>query len=310
MASTSEWTESEILELITNQVQESLTLDYKACDALGRSEGKKKEISKDVSAFANSAGGQIVYGVLEDKHFPTKLDVGYDPNDISKEWVEQVINTNIQRRIDNVRINQIQLATHAPGRVLYVVSIPQSVRAPHMAIDHRFYKRFNFESVPMEEYEVRDVGRRQESPDLQLDVGARFDETGMLVLRPHVSNISPEPAFYAIFRLFLPQEWSVGSWGDWIPREQTILFWRGTRMSFRTCSQRWVYPRHQPILEGERYEAGQLQISGLQANISDIYHLGYELRTPKMLAKLGGLVLKVSSGTVQVEARPGVLQPL
>lgn len=52
-----EWDESDIQELVAGQVQESLTLDYKACDALARTDGKKKEISKDVSAFANSAGG-------------------------------------------------------------------------------------------------------------------------------------------------------------------------------------------------------------------------------------------------------------
>jgi len=34
--------------------------DYKACDSLGKNDGKKKEISKDVSAFANSAGGLSV----------------------------------------------------------------------------------------------------------------------------------------------------------------------------------------------------------------------------------------------------------
>src|SRR5713101_7694041 len=180
-----EWTEWDILALITNQVQESLTLEYKGCEALGRTNGKKKEISKDVSAFANSAGGEIVYGVIENKHVPTAIDVGYDPNDVSKEWIEQVINSNIQRRIDGIRINPVQLTTHAPGKVLYVVSIPQSVRAPHMAADHRFYKRFNFMSVPMEEYEVRDVGRRLESPDLHLQIEARFDQSGSLVLNPY-----------------------------------------------------------------------------------------------------------------------------
>src|SRR5437773_2384506 len=110
------WDEHDILALITDQVQESLTLDYKACDSLARTDVKKNEVSKDVSAFANSAGGVIVYGVLEDKHFPTKIDVGYNPNDISKEWLEQVINSNIQRRIDGIIINQFQLPTSAAGR--------------------------------------------------------------------------------------------------------------------------------------------------------------------------------------------------
>src|SRR6266849_9966119 len=170
-----EWKESDILDLIANQVQESVTLDYKACAALVQTDDRtKRDLSRDVSAFANSAGGEIVYGVLENKHVPNAIDVGYDPFDISKEWIEQVINSNIQRRIDGIRINPVQLTTHAPGKVLYVVSIPQSVRAPHMAADHRFYKRFNFVSVLMEEYEVRDVGRRLESPDLHLQIEARF----------------------------------------------------------------------------------------------------------------------------------------
>jgi len=82
-----EWDEASIRELIASQVQESLTLDYKSCGSLARTDAKKREISKDVSAFANSAGGTIVYGVVEDKHVPTEIDVGYLPTDISKEWL-------------------------------------------------------------------------------------------------------------------------------------------------------------------------------------------------------------------------------
>jgi hypothetical protein len=164
-----DWVEADIEELIRNQTQENLELDYKACAALAKTDARKTELSKDVSAFANSAGGTIVYGVHEQNHVPTAIDVGYDQNDISKEWLEQVINSGIQRRIDGIRINPVQL-TATPGKVIYVVSIPQSMRAPHMALDKRFYKRFNFSSVPMEEYEVRDVGRRSETPDLEISM--------------------------------------------------------------------------------------------------------------------------------------------
>ena len=113
--------------------------------ALARTDHNKQEISKDVSAFANSAGGTIVYGVREAGHAATDIDVGYPQSDNSKEWIEQVINSNIQRRIDGTRINPVQLGASAAGNVLYVVSIPQSLRAPHMAWDKRFYKRFNFQ---------------------------------------------------------------------------------------------------------------------------------------------------------------------
>jgi len=90
-----EWDEAEVASLIRNQVQESLTLEYKRSDALGRTDSKRNELSKDVSAFANSAGGVILYGMIEDKHFPIEIDDGLDPREISKEWIEQVINSSV-----------------------------------------------------------------------------------------------------------------------------------------------------------------------------------------------------------------------
>jgi hypothetical protein len=201
-----EWVESDIQELIANKVQESLELDYKACGALVPTDSRmKKEISKDVSSFANSAGGTIVYGVVDDKHVPTRIDVGYWPGEVGKEWLDQVVNANIHRRIDGVRIKTVHLTGSAAGKVLYVVSIPQSVRAPHMAADHRFYKRFNFESVPMEEYEVRDTGRRSEAPDLKITL--RWSSIpsipGLVELVASISNDAPEPANYAVIRLYV-----------------------------------------------------------------------------------------------------------
>ncbi len=161
-----EWDEADIVSLIKNKVQESLTLDYKKSDALEKTDRKKSELSKDASAFANSAGGVILYGMEEDKHFPTKPDVGFDPDDISKEWIEQVISSSVHPKIDGLRINQIALKQSSAGRVLYAVSIPAATsRAPHQANDKRYYKRYNFQSVPMEDYEISDIYRRVSTPE-------------------------------------------------------------------------------------------------------------------------------------------------
>jgi len=160
------WDEADLQRLVATGTKESLTLDYKASAALANTDGKKNEVSKDVSAFANSAGGTIVYGIVEKDHLPVCLDHGFDPTDITREWLESVINSRIQRRIDGVRISAVDLRSTSPGRVAYVVSVPQSNRAPHQAHDKKFYKRFEFESVPMEEYEIRDVARRGSVPDL------------------------------------------------------------------------------------------------------------------------------------------------
>src|SRR5262245_7368986 len=109
-----EWEECDLQGMIAASVQESAFLDYKACDALQKTEGKKTEISKDVSAFANSAGGTILYGMLEDGHVPIEIDKGFDPNEISKEWLEQVINSRILPRPSAVRIKQVALTTASP----------------------------------------------------------------------------------------------------------------------------------------------------------------------------------------------------
>lgn len=62
----------DIEELIKAQVQESLNLDYKRSNSI--SNKSRAEIAKDVSAFANSDGGLIIYGVEEKDHLPVKID--------------------------------------------------------------------------------------------------------------------------------------------------------------------------------------------------------------------------------------------
>ena len=157
------WEEGDLLSLIENKVEEDVGLDYKASPSLGKQERQKNDLSKDVSAFANSAGGIIVYGITEVDHFPTELDEGYDPGEVSKEWVEQVIQGRIRPRINGIHINPVRLDRTHPGRVAYVLTIPQSTTA-HQAFDKKYYKRFNFESVPMEDHEIRDVMNRLKYP--------------------------------------------------------------------------------------------------------------------------------------------------
>jgi hypothetical protein len=167
-----QWNELAIQRYIDEQIEESLNLDYKAADALVKTDGKKKEITKDVSAMANSDGGVIIYGIREyqeadRKHLPEQIDP-IDQTEFSKEWLEQVIN-NIRPRIDGVIICPVQMST-ATNHVAYVVEIPQSTTA-HQARDFRYYKRFNFESVPMEDYEIRDIMNRLKTPDVQIEFG-------------------------------------------------------------------------------------------------------------------------------------------
>jgi len=155
-------TEQDINDLVQTKVPESIELDYKESPSLQNTDGRKNEISKDVSAFANSAGGSIIYGVVENNHEPQSIDAGSDPKAISREWLENVITSRIHPKISGLIINPIRLST---GRDIYLLYIPQSHTA-HQAHDKRYYKRHNFKSEPMEDYEIRDVMNRVKWPVL------------------------------------------------------------------------------------------------------------------------------------------------
>jgi predicted HTH transcriptional regulator len=114
-------------------LQQLIFEGIKASPALGKADKQRDELCKDVTAFANSAGGQIVYGMEEDKHVPTEVDDGADPS-ITKEWVEHIIDSRVQPRIEGLIITPIQLARGLG----FVLAIPQATsRAPHQAPDKR-----------------------------------------------------------------------------------------------------------------------------------------------------------------------------
>jgi Putative DNA-binding domain len=202
---------ADLERLISEEIGESLILEYKRSRALSMDSKARDEICKDVSAFANSAGGQIIYGIEEDKNLPTKLDEGADPS-IVKEWIEQILDSRIQPRIEGLVIKPIQLAKGYG----FILNIPQATsRAPHQAPDKKYYKRQNFQSVPMEDYEIRDTLRRATTPvlDVMLSLGrsnaarlqfAHHQEVSKPVtLTAIVTNRSPQPAYHVVIYIGL-----------------------------------------------------------------------------------------------------------
>jgi hypothetical protein len=158
-----------IKSLINNKVEENLNLEYKAALSLEKNDKKTNEISKDVSAFANSDGGIIIYGIKEaegNRHFAGVIDP-IDRSLISKEWLEQVIQGMIRPRINGISIIPIEVDKN-PNKVIYIVEIPKSNTA-HQAYDKKYYKRFNFNSEPMYDYEIRDILNRPKNPEINLE---------------------------------------------------------------------------------------------------------------------------------------------
>jgi hypothetical protein len=234
-----EWIEEDLLWMKANGEQESITLDFKACAALENNDAKRNDLSKDVSSFANSAGGIIIYGIKEVDRVAIDLDGGYNPATITKEWLENSIQGRINPPIQGIHVNPVQLSTHAPGKVAYVVTIPQGKTA-HQAYDKRYYKRSNFKSEPMEHHEVRDVMNRLNFPLLAPRFSARFvDRTQTIyeyVLDIRIENKGPIAAHNWKIVLQIPQSLSF--------RVKGFDRQRGIEVSSRIYGPQWFEQEH------------------------------------------------------------------
>lgn len=206
------WTQSKLEKYIDEEIEESLSLEFKGAGALQKTDGKRKEITKDVSAMANANGGIIIYGILEyqdseKKHLPERLDP-INRSLFSKEWLEHVIG-NISPRIKEILIHPVSLNT-GDNDVAYVVEIPKGTAA-HQAQDKRFYFRYNFESTEMDYYQIVDVMNRSTRPNVsvefvhkylrQVSVGVHEYQLRMLV-----ENLSAQTVKDFQLILSIPQE--------------------------------------------------------------------------------------------------------
>lgn len=154
--------------LIENSVQESKRLDYKqelpsflnTSDRKNDKEKSKKEFLKDISAFANTIGGIIIYGIEEKRdedNKPTGLPerlVGLGEINIDKvkQGMENVIRDGLDPKLHGYEIRGIKINDiEGKENVILLVKIPRSLMAPHMVLLgwNRFFTRKNTGNDPM-----------------------------------------------------------------------------------------------------------------------------------------------------------------
>lgn len=285
---------ADLEQLIKDEIPESLKLDYKASASLGRSNNqrKEKELVKDVSAFANSAGGQIVYGIEEVEHKPIRIDGGANPAVISREWIEQIIDSNVQPRIEGLVIRPIPLDD---GNLAYVIDIPAATtRAPHQALDKKYYKRQNFQSVAMEDYEIRDTFRRttyaepfatvsfsngRSTIDVELEHGP--DHSVPIGLSIILGNSSSQPAYYLVFSLYIDSRLVVASKGD---LEELAQITSKDGRIFNGYAKKIGIPGTFPLFKELNFALCvppfSFKVPNLMLDNNHAFFIGYDLRTP------------------------------
>jgi len=141
-------TEEDLRGLVERGIEEGPHLDFKL--KLPGNKEEKKELARDVAAFANAYGGYLIFGVQEEGGDAREL-VGLEGNpDQNASGVE---NTIRDRTEPPVEVHTVAVPLEN-GRHVLVVEVPRSLNAPHMA-DGRFYRRSGRSTAPMHYLDVR-----------------------------------------------------------------------------------------------------------------------------------------------------------
>lgn len=149
--------EADLRELISNQVVEGKNIEYKSILSVNTEEDKK-EFLTDISSFANTAGGHIVYGMTEDKGLPLDLvGISMDDTDKEKLRIEGIIRDGISPRIIGVSIQVVRLENQKCAIVIFV---PKSWSAPHAVTykkSSRFFARHSSGKYQLDVQEIRQI---------------------------------------------------------------------------------------------------------------------------------------------------------
>jgi hypothetical protein len=145
-----------ILRLVENGVPENLWLDYKET-LPGFSNDEKGSFLIDVSAFANSVGGHLIYGIRAAEGVPNAI-LGL-PNfqaDSTILRLTDLLKDSIEPRIPVPGMRYIDMNN---GIGVFVISIPRSWAQPHAILKgqgtFRFYGRHSAGNYPFSLEELR-----------------------------------------------------------------------------------------------------------------------------------------------------------
>lgn len=141
---------TDVESLKFNKIEESEILDYKE-ELIN-----ENSLLKEITAFANTRGGYLIFGVTETEKGGSPKDInGLENNsDLNLERLEQIILSNIYPRI-GIQFSQKISIPHTENKVVLIIKIQEGQNKPHLeSRSSRYYKRYNFEAKPMDEHEI------------------------------------------------------------------------------------------------------------------------------------------------------------
>jgi hypothetical protein len=249
-------TYADFVNFHSQQIEEHQNLEYKPRGLLLRKDNTVvtsnnprdmvgyTALARSVASFANAEGGLLVLGVREKperyKGNIVKIRPGNVtplPLSVTREAIEANLLSKIQYPVDGVTVVPLRRTPRSKGFV-YLIDVPQSVRAPHRVNELLYFQRMNFSTQEMRHYQIADLFGRRRSPDLGVRIIESPTNDGHdSSLRINVSIINSGRAVakfvtcicqivgdrYRIFR----SSWNVGNNGiscQWQTRSDHVVY--------------------------------------------------------------------------------------
>lgn len=161
------------------------------------------ELSRQVSAFVNGAGGRLILGMEDDG----RVDAGI-ATDLkrggTRSWLEDVIPGSVDPPLRAFNVFEVRgpgaRGRPLPGRAVYVIDLPPSDDAPHQALDHRFYARIAGKSRPMGNTAIQEIVGRTRRPRVTISTVTPYGAA------EHMPDDPRGPLSLVCFRCFLRNE--------------------------------------------------------------------------------------------------------
>jgi len=159
--------EEDLQSLIDNSVLEKKTLEYKQ-ELPGNKDSDKKEFLADVSSFANTIGGDLIYGIVEDKKTGTPktlggLNIKFFKVDKEITRLRNIIRNGIKPRILSENIKPIPLSNK---KTALIIRVPMSLIISHRVTfkgHNKFYSRSSNGRYELDVAELRIAFNMSES---------------------------------------------------------------------------------------------------------------------------------------------------
>ena len=143
----------DIQKLKDDKMEESAILDYKEQMI------SENDIIKHVTAFSNTSGGDLIFGIKESSRGGYPVDIPGIEDNVNKERLEQIIISNIRPRI-GVQFRKIEVPNS--DKIILIIRIPEGQNRPYYDMrSNKYYKRYNYEAISMDEFEIESLYQKR-----------------------------------------------------------------------------------------------------------------------------------------------------